>query len=216
MSQYFHFFAIIRRGRLLEEIWIHFTQWCFMTSMVVIDQMDLENIFKHWECAFTISLLCPLKNLACRLREFQFPYLSILCAKCGWNWLWKLKSTVHWYFFSITWRMMCLSADHIFNLRVSIFGFFPSIVFFSIYYMYFVNVHTKVRKCNCSCVLFVQEDTERHYNNQGMLITHKYIFLTWRPMNYVLRNVVHCWTLFPAITRDITLSFYFPHCEDVC
>ena len=41
--------------------------------MIVIDQMDLENIFKHWECAFTISLLCPLKNLACRLREFQFP-----------------------------------------------------------------------------------------------------------------------------------------------
>lgn len=129
MSQYFHFFAIIRRGRLLEEIWIHFTQWCFMTSMVVIDQMDLENIFKHWECAFTISLLCPLKNLACRLREFQFPYLSILCAKCGWNWLWKLKSTVHCYFFSITWRMMCLSADHIFNLHVSIIVFFPVLCF---------------------------------------------------------------------------------------
>ena len=76
-----------RAGTSFEQIWIPFTQECIVPSLVEIDPMVLDKIFKFRQSIFAISLLSPLgkKALSFIWTNMNPFYPKWLGAQHGWN-----------------------------------------------------------------------------------------------------------------------------------
>ena len=74
--------------RLGPFIWINFTQWCFVLSIVEIGRLVLEKkIFKLVNVFQLFHNYLPLEKCgALHLNKLESPLSRMLCVKFGWNW----------------------------------------------------------------------------------------------------------------------------------